>query len=182
MRHQDANLTALNYTDANLLPTFDAVASLTWEGKAPAYTHGDIQRTGAEGQNGSQAGTENGWENPDETIANRGQSHVLTLPVTKLKMAERGGFEPPIPFKGYTGLANQRLQPLGHLSVRPAIIGCFWLFYNFSKPPRVDFGQHNCNAHTHESYPVAQSQARGKLTPRRAIRLLVTNSDSLKIC
>ncbi len=31
-------------------------------------------------------------------------------------MAERGGFEPPIPFKGYTGLANQRLQPLGHLS------------------------------------------------------------------
>ena len=32
-------------------------------------------------------------------------------------MAERGGFEPPIPFKGYTGLANQRLQPLGHLSV-----------------------------------------------------------------
>ena len=41
MRHQDANLTALNYTDANLLPTFDAVASLTWEGKAPAYTRGD---------------------------------------------------------------------------------------------------------------------------------------------
>ena len=35
-----------------------------------------------------------------------------------LKLAERGGFEPPIPFKGYTGLANQRLQPLGHLSTR----------------------------------------------------------------
>ena len=122
MRHQDANLTALNYTDANLLPTFDAVASLTWEGKAPApYTHGDTQRTGAEGQNGSQAGTENGWGNPAETIANSGQSHVLTLPVTKLKMAERGGFEPPIPFKGYTGLANQRLQPLGHLSTAPVV-------------------------------------------------------------
>ena len=97
MRHQDANLTALNYTDANLLPTFDAVASLNWEGKAPAlYTHGDTQRTGAEGQNPSQAGTENGWGNPAETIANRGQSHVLTLPVTKLKMAERGGFEPHV--------------------------------------------------------------------------------------
>ena len=40
VRHQDANLTALNYTDANLLPTFDAVASLTWEGKAPAYSRG----------------------------------------------------------------------------------------------------------------------------------------------
>lgn len=37
----------------------------------------------------------------------------------KGKMAERGGFEPPIPFKGYTGLANQRLQPLGHLSNIP---------------------------------------------------------------
>ncbi|MEN9675501.1 MAG: hypothetical protein RIS76_1397, partial [Verrucomicrobiota bacterium] len=32
MRHQDANLTALTYTDASLLPTFDAVASLKWEG------------------------------------------------------------------------------------------------------------------------------------------------------
>src|SRR6478609_5438751 len=36
-------------------------------------------------------------------------------------MAERGGFEPPIPFKGYTGLANQRLQPLGHLSSAPIV-------------------------------------------------------------
>ena len=31
-------------------------------------------------------------------------------------MAEKGGFEPPIRFNPYTGLANQRLQPLGHLS------------------------------------------------------------------
>ena len=32
-------------------------------------------------------------------------------------MAERGGFEPPIRFYPYNGLANRRLQPLGHLSV-----------------------------------------------------------------
>src|ERR1039457_5034837 len=31
-------------------------------------------------------------------------------------LAERGGFEPPIRFNPYTGLANRRLQPLGHLS------------------------------------------------------------------
>jgi hypothetical protein len=32
------------------------------------------------------------------------------------KVAERGGFEPPIRFYPYIGLANRRLQPLGHLS------------------------------------------------------------------
>jgi hypothetical protein len=31
-------------------------------------------------------------------------------------MAERGGFEPPVRFYSYNGLANRRLQPLGHLS------------------------------------------------------------------
>src|ERR1039458_7366553 len=33
-------------------------------------------------------------------------------------MAERGGFEPPIRFNPYNGLANRRLQPLGHLSTQ----------------------------------------------------------------
>src|SRR5439155_24322783 len=32
-------------------------------------------------------------------------------------VAERGGFEPPIRFNPYNGLANRRLQPLGHLSI-----------------------------------------------------------------
>ena len=31
-------------------------------------------------------------------------------------MAEGGGFEPPIPVSQYNGLANRRLQPLGHPS------------------------------------------------------------------
>ena len=34
-------------------------------------------------------------------------------------LAERGGFEPPIRFNPYNGLANRRLQPLGHLSILP---------------------------------------------------------------
>ena len=34
----------------------------------------------------------------------------------KDKLAERKGFEPSIPFNGYTPLAGERLQPLGHLS------------------------------------------------------------------
>ena len=39
-------------------------------------------------------------------------------------MAERGGFEPPIQFNPYNGLANRRLQPLGHLSRRVAACQC----------------------------------------------------------
>ena len=38
-------------------------------------------------------------------------------------MAERGGFEPPVRFKPYNGLANRRLKPLGHLSVYTETIG-----------------------------------------------------------
>src|SRR5213594_2107183 len=32
-------------------------------------------------------------------------------------MAERGGFEPPIGFNPYNGLANRRFRPLSHLSI-----------------------------------------------------------------
>jgi hypothetical protein len=35
-------------------------------------------------------------------------------------MAERGGFEPPIGFNTYGGLANRCLKPLGHLSNKRA--------------------------------------------------------------
>ena len=33
------------------------------------------------------------------------------------KMAERGGFEPPVRFNPYNGLANRRIRPLCHLSI-----------------------------------------------------------------
>jgi hypothetical protein len=32
-------------------------------------------------------------------------------------MAERGGFEPPVRFNPYNGLANRHFRPLSHLSV-----------------------------------------------------------------
>ena len=40
-------------------------------------------------------------------------NHFKWLPIF---VAEREGFEPPIRFNPYIGLANRRLQPLGHLS------------------------------------------------------------------
>lgn len=36
---------------------------------------------------------------------------------TYMKVAEKVGFEPTVRRKPYAGLANQYLQPLGHLSV-----------------------------------------------------------------
>jgi hypothetical protein len=33
-------------------------------------------------------------------------------------MAERGGFEPPVRFNPYNGLANRRIRPLCHLSIK----------------------------------------------------------------
>jgi hypothetical protein len=33
-------------------------------------------------------------------------------------MAERGGFEPPVRFNPYNGLANRRFRPLSHLSYK----------------------------------------------------------------
>src|SRR5688572_9875847 len=35
-----------------------------------------------------------------------------------IAVAERGGFEPPIRFYSYNGLANRRFRPLSHLSIR----------------------------------------------------------------
>ena len=35
---------------------------------------------------------------------------------SKMLLAERGGFEPPVDFKPYDGLANRCFRPLSHLS------------------------------------------------------------------
>ena len=42
---------------------------------------------------------------------------LLRLIPQRIKMAEWRGFEPPIRYYPYNGLANRRLQPLGHHSV-----------------------------------------------------------------
>ena len=46
------------------------------------------------------------------------QGHAVFIKngLEPLKMAERGGFEPPIRFNPYNGLANRRFRPLSHLS------------------------------------------------------------------
>ena len=39
-----------------------------------------------------------------------------------IKMAERGGFEPPVEFDPYDGLANRSFRPLRHLSAYVQIV------------------------------------------------------------
>ena len=41
----------------------------------------------------------------------------------QLHVAETRGFEPPVPVSQYNDLANRRLKPLGHVSVRRTRIG-----------------------------------------------------------
>ena len=41
----------------------------------------------------------------------------LGLPLKAKKVAERGGFEPPVRYKPYNALAKRRFRPLSHLSV-----------------------------------------------------------------
>ena len=52
--------------------------------------------------------------NTPETLENKGSGRVLSA--ADGSIAERGGFEPPIRFNPYNGLANRRFQPLSHLS------------------------------------------------------------------
>jgi integrase len=111
MRHSDPRLTANIYTDVTKLPTFEAVNELPWLDKNEA------KQTPESPENGTQKGTQNGTQTPDFGGHNRAQRvpttkqgisparpvaarvwRPLSNPVTKTKLAERGGFEPPIPF------------------------------------------------------------------------------------
>ena len=74
-----------------------------------------------------------------------GSSMKLCFPEGKL--AEREGFEPPVPF-GITGFQDQRHQPLGHLSsTQPAkeIIACFAWHVNHFFLLQVLFLLQSCN-------------------------------------
>ena len=77
-------------------------------------------------------------------------------------MAERGGFEPPIRFNPYTGLANQRLQPLGHLSKPFDSIGEL-LCCNIAESCAKLTSCNTCaTLDTYESYRVTKGETRGK--------------------
>ena len=98
MRHSDPALTANIYTDASQLPTFDAVASLKWEGHTPAAdAHTDTQPASQKPVppclEMAKPGTENGTENGEETLENIGQSHALALTVTESQMVGAVRFE-----------------------------------------------------------------------------------------
>ena len=98
MRHSDPALTANIYTDAHLLPTFDAVAAMPWEGTvkappAPSGTQIDTQGLGPEGHLVAQTDTKNGEAKAQETTAIKGESHALASAVTESQMVGAVRFE-----------------------------------------------------------------------------------------
>jgi hypothetical protein len=51
-----------------------------------------------------------------ETGGLRTKNPLCPVPSQALKVAERGGFEPPVGFYSYNALAKRRFRPLSHLS------------------------------------------------------------------
>src|SRR3546814_9132289 len=49
-----------------------------------------------------------------------------TRPPMEGPVAETEGFEPPVPFAQYDGLANRWFQPLTHVSAWPAGLSAAW--------------------------------------------------------
>jgi len=100
MRHSDIRLTSNIYTDAGALPTESAISMIpSLLGVKPLtqdLTHGIVQK----GQNVSQAVTEEKTGKADFTQYLKGSDtgcHNISQPVKGTKMAERGGFGPPVP-------------------------------------------------------------------------------------
>jgi hypothetical protein len=98
IRHSDPALTANSYTDASQLPTFDAVASLAWEGQnLTGNTRPDSQLDTQELVVNSHEVARNGNGNETvkttETPINTGQSHALPCAVTKSQMVGAVRFE-----------------------------------------------------------------------------------------
>jgi hypothetical protein len=70
-----------------LLPTFDAVAAMPWEGASKENPGGkdtqiDTQDLGPEGHSVAQSGIENGEHEVKETAATQGESPALAPAVT----------------------------------------------------------------------------------------------------
>jgi integrase len=89
MRHSCRSLTDQFYTDERLLGTAAAFDRLPSFKKQPSQIAS--QKLGAEGQNGSSGGTETPAIEPAENVENKGESHVLTLPVTLGQSSGDGG-------------------------------------------------------------------------------------------
>jgi hypothetical protein len=98
MRHSDPSLTANIYTDVSQLPTFDAVASLEWEGQSPVRdtkspSHLASQSLGFQGHEVAQSDTDIEADKTAKTLVNTGGSHVLTPAGTKGQMVGAVRFE-----------------------------------------------------------------------------------------
>jgi len=97
MRHSDPALTANIYTDASQLPTYDAVASLPWEGKSPDAPNNlssqasqiASQDLGPEGHSVAQTDTKNGEQKAQDTAAKKGKVTLWHLLSRKVKWSGR---------------------------------------------------------------------------------------------
>ena len=65
-------------------------------------------------------------------------------------LAERGGFEPPVRFNPYNGLANRRIRPLCHLS-NQLIYSILCVIYQSLFAHTLDKLQQICNIVVHET-------------------------------
>ena len=118
-RHSDLRLTMRNYTDAGQLPLREVMESLPSLG-AGADSRIDSRTLVPAGQTGSPVVPETTGPKAEKTPENidesRGESALVTVGPEKSNWRRGGDSNPRYAFKTYTGLANQRLQPLGHLS------------------------------------------------------------------
>ena len=89
MRHSDRRLTDKIYTDENLLGTWSAFDLLPSFNQPASQIASQILVAG--GQNVSQPGTTGDGVEVAKTLVNKGESHVLTLPVTMGHAMGNGG-------------------------------------------------------------------------------------------
>jgi hypothetical protein len=98
-------------------------------------------------------------------------------------LAETEGFEPSIRlFEPYNGLANRRLQPLGHVSGRPATIFAFRPRAQASSvaPSRYrSAGQHLSWDPSHQGTPAGHRRGLGRLASRSTVATRFENNAAV---
>ena len=114
MRHSDMRLTAKTYTDVMSLPLFGELEKITpLLPSLPASLN--CEKPGLKEVNSDQTGLPK--KTADCVLTDDGRTVLTELvpSLENLKLAERGGFEPPIPL-GYSRFPGVRVKPLCHLS------------------------------------------------------------------
>jgi integrase len=93
MRHSDRRLTDKVYTDENLLGTWSAIDALPSYGAGVSQAASQIasQKVCAESQSVSLPVAASDKKKVNETITNKGEIHILTLPVAGGQNVESGG-------------------------------------------------------------------------------------------